>query len=116
LEVALKSSKKLFGKKRVLLLCGGDLKNQDLSRIPLGCLDSLKHIFSFGKDRKKIIEALQDKVKCTIVKDLEQALANAKSLSKKGDVIMLSPACASKDMFKDYKDRGDKFKKMAGFV
>ena len=37
-------------------LCGGDLKNQDLSRIPLRCLDSLKHIFSFGKDRKKIIE------------------------------------------------------------
>ena len=116
LEVALKSSKKLYGKERVLLLCGGDLKNQDLSRISLGCLDSLKHIFSFGKDRKKIIEALQDKVKCTIVKDLGQALANAKSLSKKGDVIMLSPACASTDMFKDYKDRGDKFKKIAGFV
>ena len=50
------------------------------------------------------------KSKCVL--DLDEAVRNSKELSKKGDYVILSPACSSLDMFKDYKERGNQFKKL----
>ena len=109
------SAKRQFGKRKVLLICGGDSKGQDFSKIPKRFLDSVKQLFIFGKDSQYILSKLKNKVECTIVKDLEQALIYARSSSKKGEVILLSPACSSTDMFSNYRERGEKFRKLAGF-
>ena len=49
---------------------------------------------------------------CLIVQDLKEALKEAVKFSKDDDCVLFSPACSSLDMFKDYKDRGDTFKRL----
>ena len=68
-----------------------------------------------GKDREVIKNAVEGKVKVSLVDDLNGALVLANSLSNKGDVVLLSPACSSIDMYQDYQERGEKFKQLAGF-
>lgn len=116
LVVAVNSAERKYGKNKILLICGGDSKAQDFSSISQGSLDSIKHIFTFGKDKEIIMNNLKNKVECTVTKDLKNALLNARSFSKEGDVIMLSPACSSTDMFSDYKERGMKFRELTGFM
>ena len=116
LVAAVNSAEKKYGKNRILLLCGGDSKAQDFSSISQSSLNSIKHIFTFGKDKEIIMNNLKNKVECTVTKDLKNALLNARSFSKEGDVIMLSPACSSTDMFSDYKERGMKFRELTGFI
>ena len=115
LEVALESSEKLYGKKKVVLICGGDSKGQDFSKISEKSLNSIKQVFIFGKDKEVILNKLFNRVKCSAVMDLEEALNLAKSVSQKGEIILLSPACASTDMFSNFKERGEKFRKLSGF-
>jgi UDP-N-acetylmuramoylalanine--D-glutamate ligase len=64
-----------------------------------------------GLDNKKIHDAFEDVIHTIIdVKSAEEAVTRAYSLSSKGDVVLLSPACASFDLFKNYEDRGNQFK------
>jgi UDP-N-acetylmuramoylalanine--D-glutamate ligase len=71
----------------------------------------VKAIVCLGKDNKKIIEAFKDKV-ATIVEttSMEEAVRSSYYLAKKGETVLLSPACASFDLFKNYEDRGRQFK------
>tara|TARA_B100001013_G_C24375237_1_gene349830 strand:- start:114 stop:545 length:432 start_codon:yes stop_codon:yes gene_type:complete len=115
LEAALDSAKRQYGKRSVLLICGGDSKRQDFSRISEKSLESIKHLFTFGKDRQILMNDLKNKVECSSGNDLKEALSLARSISQKGDTILLSPACASTDMFSNYEERGEKFKKLSGF-
>ena len=115
LLTAVNSTERLYGKKKVVLICGGDSKNQDFSKIEKGALDSLKKILIYGKDKESIINEIGDKADCLLVEDLEDAVNKSRTVSIKGDVVLLSPSCASTDMFLDYKDRGDKFRELSGF-
>ena len=115
LEVALESSKKIYGKKKIILICGGDAKGQDFSKISTRNLNSIKQVIIFGKDKELILEKLFNRVKCSVAIDLEEALNKSISVSKKGETILFSPACASTDMFSNFKERGEKFKKLSGF-
>jgi len=64
-----------------------------------------------GKDNSKIIDSFKDKVP-TIVEtgSMEEAVRSAYYLAKKDETILLSPACASFDLFSNYEDRGRQFK------
>ncbi|HIM22027.1 MAG TPA: hypothetical protein EYI81_03730, partial [Gammaproteobacteria bacterium] len=115
LLTAVNSTERLYGKRKVVLICGGDSKNQDFSKIKKGALDSLKKILIYGKDKENIINEIGDKADCLLVEDLEDAVNKSRTVSIKGDVVLLSPSCASTDMFLDYKDRGDKFRELSGF-
>ena len=115
LEVALNSAQRQHGKKKVLLICGGDSKGQDFSKIPEKTLESIKHLFVFGKDKQIIMNELKNRTECSLTKDLQEAFNLAWSKSLKGEAILLSPACASTDMFSNYKQRGEEFRSLSGF-
>ena len=66
----------------------------------------------FGKDKELIFNTLKKYANCFIVEDLKQAIKEAVKFSKDHDCVLFSPACSSLDMFKDYKDRGESFKRI----
>ena len=115
LLTAIKSAEKSYGKNKVVLICGGDSKDQDFSKISKKDLDSTKKILIYGKDKEKIFKEICKKADCSLVKDLKNAIEQSASSCQKGDIVLLSPACASTDMFLDYRERGDKFKELSGF-
>jgi len=65
-----------------------------------------------GEAKEKIKKALGDLTRTVIAKDLQEAVHLSQSMAVKGDVVLLSPACASFDMFIDFEDRGRQFKKI----
>jgi UDP-N-acetylmuramoylalanine--D-glutamate ligase len=72
----------------------------------------VKAIVCLGKDNKKIIKAFKNLVPTIIeTANAEEAVQASYQLGKKGDVVLLSPACASFDLFENYEDRGRQFKK-----
>tara|TARA_B100000029_G_scaffold134426_1_gene128752 strand:- start:6622 stop:7935 length:1314 start_codon:yes stop_codon:yes gene_type:complete len=115
LLTAIKSAEKFYGKNKVVLICGGDSKGQDFSKIRRKDLESIKKVMIYGRDKEKIFKGINKKIDCSLVADLKEAIGQSTSFCKKGDVVLLSPSCASKDMFLDYKERGDKFRELSGF-
>ena len=96
----------------IYLICGGDLKGQEIASKELQEIKSLKKVFIFGKDKELIFDTLKPYAHCLIVQDLKEALKEAVKFCKHDDCVLFSPACSSLDMFKDYKDRGDTFKRL----
>ena len=96
----------------IYLICGGDLKGQEIASKELQEIKSLKKVFIFGKDKELIFDILKPYAHCLIVQDLKEALKEAVKFCKHDDCVLFSPACSSLDMFKDYKDRGDTFKRL----
>ena len=115
LLTAIKSAEKSYGSNKVVLICGGDSKDQDFSKINKKDLDSTKKILIYGRDKEKILKEIGEKADCSLVADLEDAISQSDSFCHEGDVVLLSPSCASTDMFLDYRERGDKFRELTGF-
>ncbi len=97
--------------KPVVWICGGQDKGNDYNELNDIVKQNVKAIVCLGKDNKKIIKAFEGIVE-TIVEtnNAADAVAASYKLAKKGDVVLLSPACASFDLFKNYEDRGMQFK------
>ena len=112
---AIDEVKNRYGKNTTILICGGDSKNQDISKLTKENLKSIKKILIYGVDKKIIKENIHTNADCLLVNDLEEAVDKAKSCSIEGDVVLLSPFCASTDMFLDYRERGHKFRELSGF-
>jgi UDP-N-acetylmuramoylalanine--D-glutamate ligase len=93
-----------LGRKTVLIL-GGEGKGQDFSPLAQPVREFASHVLLIGRDAPLIAKSVAGE-RCT---SLEQAVQRAAELAKPGEAVLLSPACASFDMFRDYKDRGDKF-------
>ena len=94
----------------VVLIAGGEGKGQDFS--PLG--EPVKHharaVVLIGRDREQIAAAIAGSgVAITCAGDMTEAVQLARAASRSGDVVLLSPACASYDMFKNYGHRGEVF-------
>lgn len=97
--------------KPTVLILGGTDKGNDYTLMEELVQQKVKAIVCMGLDNKKIIEAFKDKVATIIETDSAKKAVNAAfKLSTKGDVVLLSPACASFDLFKNYEDRGKQFK------
>ena len=97
--------------KPILLIAGGDGKNQNFQPL-LGPLKGrVKNISLIGKDAEIMQKIFStESIPITIEKNIEEAVKKSFGIAKKGDVILLSPACASTDMFKNYVERGNIFK------
>jgi UDP-N-acetylmuramoylalanine--D-glutamate ligase len=95
--------------KRIWLIAGGDGKGQDFSPLREPALRFVKGIFLIGKDAEKIAEVLGNEVPCTLSATLPAAVQAAAAQAQSGDLVLLSPACASLDQFRDYVERAELF-------
>lgn len=99
-----------FDNQLILIMGGLDKGNSDFSKmIPI--LDNhVKHVFVYGDSGSLIKNNLENKINITYIHEFELAVKEAVKQSISGDVILLSPACASFDQFKNYEERGNTFK------
>jgi UDP-N-acetylmuramoylalanine--D-glutamate ligase len=96
---------------QVVLILGGVDKGNDYNMLRDLVKQKVKAIVCLGKDNKRIHEAFEDDVDVIVnTSSAAEAAQVAYHLSKKGDTVLLSPACASFDLFKNYEDRGNQFK------
>ena len=92
-------------------IVGGVDKGNDYHELMSLVHEKVKAIICLGVDNKKIIEAFGNVVDMMVeVTSMKDAVQTAKHLSEKGDTVLLSPACASFDLFENYEDRGRQFK------
>ncbi len=93
-------------------IVGGVDKGNDYSELMALVREKVKAIICLGIDNKKIIDAFGNVVDIMIeVDNMSEAVKMAQRLTEKGDAVLLSPACASFDLFENYEDRGRQFKK-----
>lgn len=97
------------GGKKIWLIAGGDGKGQDFSPLREPALRFVKGVFLIGKDGALIGEALGKEVSWTFSGDLQTAVQTAAQQAQSGDLVLLSPACASFDQFRDYIARAQAF-------
>ena len=98
----------------LLLIAGGDGKGQDFTPLAKALTGRARVALLIGRDAAQLASAL--KGCCEIVRcaSLEEAVDEAAHRATAGDVVLLSPACASLDMFRDYTERGDRFAAAVG--
>lgn len=95
----------------IVLLLGGVDKGNDYEMLRDLVRQKVKAIICIGKDTSRIHDAFEDEVDVIVnSSSMEDAVNMASHLASKGDTVLLSPACASFDWFKNYEERGDKFK------
>lgn len=95
--------------KRIWLIAGGEGKGQDFSPLRDPALRFVKGVFLIGKDAPIIAQALADSVPCVMSSTLKNAVLAVAKQAQSGDIVLLSPACASFDQFSDYVARAEAF-------
>lgn len=109
---ALEGLGKTFGDsdRQILLIAGGDGKGQDFSPLAGPCARYVRAVLLIGRDAPALRAAIEPSgVPCFDLDDLPQAVKRASGLARSGDVVLLSPACASLDMFTNYAHRAQVF-------
>lgn len=96
----------------VILIAGGRDKAGDFRQLRPLVRDRVKRLILIGEASGKIKGALGDIVTTDLARDLNEAVEIARKSAVPGDVVLLSPACASFDMFRDFEDRGRRFKEI----
>jgi UDP-N-acetylmuramoylalanine--D-glutamate ligase len=94
----------------VLLIMGGRGKGAPYRPLRPLFPDRVRALLTVGEDAPRIAEELGDLVQVVPCGDLRTAIAQARQLARAGDTVLLSPACASYDQFRNFEDRGDQFK------
>lgn len=95
-----------------VLILGGKDKGNDYTEIEALVKEKVKAIVCMGKDNQKLLDFFGDKVaEIRDTHSIEEAVAACASLATDGDTVLLSPCCASFDLFKSYEDRGEQFKR-----
>jgi len=93
----------------LLLIAGGDGKGQDFAPLASALAGRARMVLLIGRDAPRLADALSDCCEIVRCASLEEAVQEAATRAKSGEIVLLSPACASLDMFRDYTERGDRF-------
>jgi len=96
----------------VILIAGGRDKGEDYAALGPAIRLHVKNLILVGEAKEKINRAIGDFSETFLVGTFEEAVYLAYQKSRSGDVILLSPGCASQDMFKNYEERGDYYKRI----
>jgi UDP-N-acetylmuramoylalanine--D-glutamate ligase len=99
---------------KIVLIAGGQGKGADFRELRKPVTDFVRSVVLIGEDADKIETALSDIVTVTRASSLENAVMLANQQAKPGDAVLLSPACASFDMFRDFNHRGEVFSHLLG--
>jgi UDP-N-acetylmuramoylalanine--D-glutamate ligase len=107
---ALRTVKKRDEKPKIWLIAGGRDKGFDYDELVPELQSSVKGVFLLGETQEKILAAWGRFVPCIKVQTLLEAVNGAAKHAVPGDVVLLSPACSSFDMFQNYQHRGEVFR------
>ena len=91
---------------KLILIAGGEGKGADFTPLQAAISAHVNHVITIGKDGNKIASLCQNSIQAS---SLEQAVVEARKIARSQDVVLLSPACASLDMFKNFAQRGQVF-------
>jgi UDP-N-acetylmuramoylalanine--D-glutamate ligase len=95
---------------KIVLIAGGEGKGADFDELGSALRENARALVNIGADGEKIAAvARRHGVPAVAAGTMKEAVQKARALAEPGDVVLLSPACASFDMFKDYNDRGNRF-------
>jgi UDP-N-acetylmuramoylalanine--D-glutamate ligase len=102
-----------FGREKVVLIAGGRDKGNDYAALRPLVRDRARAVVALGESADKVMRDLGASAPLSEqAASMEDAIRRARRLARPGDVVLLSPACASFDMFENYEDRGDTFKRL----
>lgn len=93
----------------LVVIAGGQGKGQDFKPLAQAFRGKVRHVVLLGQDAKQLDSALQGVTTTQFAKDMDEAVTLAANAARPGETVLLSPACASLDMFRDYGHRGDVF-------
>jgi UDP-N-acetylmuramoylalanine--D-glutamate ligase len=93
----------------LVVIAGGDGKKQDFGELRDAFQGKVRHVVLIGRDAPALAQALAGVCSTERATDMAAAVHAAHAAAKPGDTVLLSPACASLDMFRDYTHRGDEF-------
>ena len=96
----------------ILLILGGKDKGGDFHSLKELVHQKVKQIIVLGEAGPRLMEIFQDSKPISFARDLSEAVTQANHSARAGDVVLLSPACASLDMFRNYDERGKEFKRL----
>ncbi len=97
---------------KIILIAGGISKNADFTPLAKVCENKVKTAILYGRDAQIIAASLDATCDVILVNDLKEAVYLADKIAEKGEIVLFSPACSSFDMFRDYQERGEIFKKL----
>ncbi|MEM7828745.1 MAG: cyanophycin synthetase, partial [Candidatus Aenigmatarchaeota archaeon] len=95
---------------KIILIAGGRDKGGDFSILKDKVREKVKALVLIGEARYKIRDALHEVATAEFAETMDEAVKRAFMIAEPGDVVLLSPGCASFDMFSNYEERGDVFK------
>jgi UDP-N-acetylmuramoylalanine--D-glutamate ligase len=94
---------------KLVLIAGGDGKGADFSGLRAPVARYCRAVVLLGRDAQRLADTLDDATTLLHVASLEEAVRRAADCAEAGDAVLLSPACASLDMFKNFEERGRLF-------
>jgi UDP-N-acetylmuramoylalanine--D-glutamate ligase len=98
----------------VRVILGGRGKGQDFGPLRALLAERCASVHLIGEDAERIAAAVDGACELHADGDLERAVEHARRLARRGDVVLLSPACASFDQYPDFEARGEHFRKIVG--
>jgi UDP-N-acetylmuramoylalanine--D-glutamate ligase len=93
----------------LVLIAGGQGKGQDFSPLASALRGKVRHVVLIGQDAQLLANVLKGVASLEFATSMQDAVQRASTAAKQGETVLLSPACASLDMFRDYAHRGDEF-------
>jgi UDP-N-acetylmuramoylalanine--D-glutamate ligase len=93
-----------------VLLLGGRHKGEPYTRLADHLSTRCRAVVAYGEAKPLILKDLGDRIRVVPAESFADVLTTARELARRGDAVLLSPACSSYDMFRNYEDRGERFR------